>query len=67
MKRAGLNPVAPASVAPPDEKIRDGTLDVAGWRLAPDPAYNPYHSNQSRFFFSPDKTRQAPHPGMQRR
>ncbi|GKI77737.1 hypothetical protein LOCUS_17820 [Klebsiella pneumoniae] len=49
MKRAGLNPVAPASVAPPDEKIRDGTLDVAGWRLAPDPAYNPYHSNQSRF------------------
>ena len=21
----------------------------AGWQLAPDPAYNPYHSNQSRF------------------
>ncbi|MDQ6190958.1 hypothetical protein M3O75_07450 [Klebsiella pneumoniae] len=30
------------------------------------PAYNPYHSNQSRFC-SPDKARQAPHPGMQRR
>ncbi|WP_217282172.1 hypothetical protein, partial [Klebsiella variicola] len=31
------------------QDIRHGILDFAGWQLAPDPAYNPYHSNQSRF------------------